>query len=611
MKTYFRLISYISPLYSFLPAFLVCVIISTIFSTLNFTFLAPILEILFKDTPQNISVISWEDMPSFELSTNYLQNLKTWGSGYLMTGDSSLSILLNVCVFLIISVFIANLFHFLAGYVTSPLKGKIVRGLRVAVYDKILKLHLSFFSDEHRGDIISRMTSDVQEIENSVVISVTGLIRYPVTIIITFIVLFNISSSLTLFSLLVLPISAIIIAGITKKLRGKAKQGQHFLGTILSNIDETLSGLKVIQSFTAEEYVSERFDKENSSYEKVLRKIDINYSLASPVSQFFGILVVVIIMYYGGKLIFEGKGDLNGGTFMVFIVLFATVITPIKALSNAIGTIQRGLVAGERLFAILDKEVKIESPENATILTEFKDKIVFDNVQFKYDETPILKGINLEIKKGQTIALVGPSGGGKSTMIDLLPRFHDVAAGKILVDGLPIQEYDLKSLRNQLGIVTQKPILFHDTVYNNITFGMNVTKEQVIEAAKIANAHDFIMKLDNGYDTIVGDGGGKLSGGQQQRVTIARAVLKNPAIFLLDEATSALDTESEHLIQDAFDNIMKGRTSVVIAHRLSTIRNADKIVVIKEGEIVEEGTHDQLIENEKGLYRKLVMMQNS
>lgn len=611
MKTYRRLLSFARPFHTFLPWFLLFSIISTIFSTLNFTFFAPILDVLFGKDKQHLKAVTWEQMPTFSLSSEYFGQLKDWGLAYLMADKPPIDILLNVCLLLIATVFIANLFQFLSGYSIASLKGRIVRGIRVTVYEKILQLHLSYFSDEHRGDIISRMTNDVQEIETTLISSINVLMRQPITIFITFFVLFKISASLTLFSLLVLPVSAVIIAIITKQLRGKAKQGQHFLGTILSNIDETLSGLKVIQSFTAEEYVGKRFDKENRAYEKVLRAIDVNYSLASPISQFFGILVVVLIMYYGGKLIFEGGGDLDAGMFMVFIILFASVITPIKSLSNAFGTIQRGIVAGERLFAILDKEVKIESPENAKILTEFKDKIVFENVQFKYDETPILKGINLEIKKGQTIALVGPSGGGKSTMIDLLPRFHDVAAGKILVDGSPIQEYELKSLRNQLGIVTQKPILFHDTVYNNITFGMEVTKEQVIEAAKIANAHDFILKLDNGYDTVVGDGGGKLSGGQQQRVTIARAVLKNPAIFLLDEATSALDTESEHLIQDAFDNIMKGRTSVVIAHRLSTIRNADKIVVIKEGEIVEEGTHDELIQNEEGLYRKLVMMQNS
>ncbi len=630
MKTYRRLLLFASPLRSFLPWYLLFTILATIFSTLNFAFFAPILDVLFQKQDQLIlskTPITFDTFPSFkliELGTNstfigqyiesikgFIMQVKDFFVLYLKSGTSLIDVLAKTCVILVFSAFFSSLFQFLASYYLAPLKGKVVRGVRTQVYEKILQLHLGFFSDEHRGDIISRMTNDVQEIETTLLQSFHTVIKQPITIIVVFATLFYISTSLTLFSLLVLPISAVLIAGITKKLRGRAKEGQHFLGEILSSIDEALSGIKVVQSFTAETYMSNKFYKQNKTYERLLRQIEISRSLASPISQFFGILVVVVILYFGGKVIFEGTGGLDAGTFLVFILLFASVISPIKSLANSIGIIQRGLVAGERLFTILDRDLEIENHPNAQQISVFQKNILFENVQFKYDEIPILKGINLEIKKGETVALVGPSGGGKSTMIDLIPRFHNVNGGKILIDGLEIEKCELASLRNQMGIVTQKPILFHDTVYNNIAFGMDVSKVQVIEAAKIANAHDFILGLEDGYDTVVGDGGGKLSGGQQQRVTIARAVLKDPAIFLLDEATSALDTESEKLIQSAFDKIMKDKTSVVIAHRLSTIRNADKIVVIKEGEIVEVGTHNELMLNEDGLYRKLAGMQNA
>ncbi|MCP4521575.1 MAG: ABC transporter ATP-binding protein [Cytophagales bacterium] len=619
MKTYRRLLLFASPLRTFFPWYLLSIVLATVFSTLNFTFFAPILNVLFNN---NVEITqeptTWTDLPTFEFSEAYFTNLKEWGRLYLTTGTSPLDVLFNVCVMLVVFTFIANFFHFLAGYFMASVKGKVVRKIRTAVHEKILELHLSFFSDKHRGDIISRMTNDVQEIETTLIQTFNTLIKQPLTIIFTFGALFYISTPMTLFSLVILPISAILIALITKRLRRKAKKGQHFLGEILSSIDETLTGVKVIQSFTAEEYMNDKFYQKNKIYEKLLRQIGISRSLASPISQFFGILVVVVILYYGGKLIFTGEGELELGTrnldpgnFLVFIILFASVISPIKAVANMVGIIQRGLVAGERLFTILDKEVLVKSKEGAEELKEMRESLSFENVVFKYDETEILKRINLEIKKGETVALVGPSGGGKSTMIDLIPRFHDVFSGSLLIDGKNIKDYDLQSLRKQMGIVTQKPILFHDTVYNNIAFGMDVTMEKVEEAAKIANAHDFIMGLDNGYDTLVGDGGGKLSGGQQQRITIARAVLKNPAIFLLDEATSALDTESEKLIQEAFDNIMKDKTSIVIAHRLSTVRNADKIVVLKAGEVVEVGTHDELIKVEDGLYQKLANMQNT
>jgi subfamily B ATP-binding cassette protein MsbA len=438
------------------------------------------------------------------------------------------------------------------------------------------------------------------------------LLKEPITIIISFLVLFYISTSLVVFTFIVLPIVAILISLITKKLRTKSKMGQHYLGQILEMIDETLGGLRVVQAFTAERYLKTKFQKLNRTYEKTLRAIDTSRSLASPVSQFFGMGVVLLILYYGGLLVLENIGNgtqLEPQMFVIFILMFAAVISPIKAFANVISSIQRGLIAGDRIFELIDSEQKIKSKENAQRLNGFHDQLELKNVSFSYGENQVLTDISLSIPKGKSIALVGPSGGGKSTLMDLFPRFQDVNSGTVSLDGVNVKDCDLQSLRELMGTVTQDSILFNDNIYNNIAFGLDATREQVEHAAKVANAHEFILNSENGYQTEIGDGGMKLSGGQRQRLTIARAVLRNPDILLLDEATSALDSESERLVQEALNKLMDNRTSIVIAHRLSTIQHVDEIVVIEQGKIKERGTHAELIANE-GVYFKLYNMQS-
>jgi subfamily B ATP-binding cassette protein MsbA len=612
MNTYRRILQFAAPLYKFLPWYLVCIIFAVIFDKAMILLFAPILDVLFNKEVNSLSNVTIAEFPEFVSITTYFGEVKDWALAYITSGESKENLLFKICMILLVTSFLANVFAFIGSSILAKLKGRIVRKVRTAVFNRLTTFELSYFSNERRGDIMSRMTNDVQEVEAIIIGSFHTLLKEPITIILTFSVLFYISTSLVVFTFIVLPVVAILIALITKKLRNKSKMGQHYLGQILEMIDETLGGLRVIQAFTAERYLKDKFANLNRTYEKTLRSIDISRSLAGPVSQFFGMGVVLMILYYGGSLVLNNIGngkELEPQMFVIFILMFAAVISPIKSFANAISSIQRGLIAGDRIFELMDAEQKIKSKENAPKLVGFHDKLELKNVSFSYGDNEVLSDISLTIPKGKSIALVGPSGGGKSTLMDLFPRFQDANKGTVTLDGVNLKDCDLFSLRNLTGTVTQDSILFNDTILNNIAFGIVATQEEVEQAAKVANAHDFILETENGYDTQIGDRGMKLSGGQRQRLTIARAVLKNPDILLLDEATSALDSKSERLVQDALNKLMDNRTSIVIAHRLSTIQHVDEIVVIEEGKIKERGTHAELIANE-GVYFKLYNMQS-
>jgi subfamily B ATP-binding cassette protein MsbA len=493
----------------------------------------------------------------------------------------------------------------------ARVRARVIRGLRLNLYQRILQLPLSFFSGERKGDLMSRFTNDVQEVETSVVNTLTGVIRDPLTIVFYFAVLFTMSAKLTLFSLILLPISGGIIASVSKRLRRQAKQSQKTLGTMLSVIDETLGGVRVIKAFNAQQYILGKFMDQNDQYARTSRSIDNTRDLASPFSEFAGVTVVAGLLYFGGALVLGGQSDLTAAKFIGYIILFSQVLTPAKALSSSFGNIQRGLVAGERVLSIIDTEPAIRDRPDAKILPPFEREIEMRDLQFSYGNTPVLYDVNLTIRKGSTVALVGSSGGGKSTLADLLPRFYDPSGGQLLIDGHDLRTCTLHSVRDQMGIVTQESILFNDTIFNNIRFNTQATEAEVIEAAKIANAHEFILASPDGYQTVIGDRGSRLSGGQRQRLSIARAILRNPPILILDEATSALDTESEKLVQEALQRLMQNRTSLVIAHRLSTVQHADEIVVLQHGRVVERGTHDELVRREGGVYQRLSSLQTN
>jgi subfamily B ATP-binding cassette protein MsbA len=485
-----------------------------------------------------------------------------------------------------------------------------VANLRDAVFGKAMSLHLGYFSNERKGNIISRLTSDVQEVEYSIANSFTVAFREPVTLIGYFVALFMLSVKLTLFTLLVIPVSGIVIAAIVKRLRKSAREGQESLSRLMSILDETFGGMRVVMAFNAANYLKEKFSQENMRYKHIVLSMAKKRELSSPFSEFTGVFVVVGILLYGGSLVLSNQSELNAAQFITYIAIFSQVLRPAKEISNAFSNIQRGLAAGDRIFTIIDTESAIQNKPGAVSISTFQDSIEFKNVYFAYEnDNWILKNISIKIPKGRTIALVGPSGGGKSTFADMVPRFYDPTKGQVLIDGKDLRECNIESIRRQMGIVTQESILFNDSIYNNIAFGRETSEEEVVMAAKIANAHSFIMDTSDGYQTMIGDRGTKLSGGQRQRISIARAVLKNPSILILDEATSALDTESEKLVQEALNNLMKNRTSLVIAHRLSTIQHADEILVIQNGQIVERGNHEDLLEVENGVYKKLNMMQ--
>ncbi len=607
MKTYFRLISFAYPISKFAIPYVICTIITVVFGTLNLALLMPLLSVLFKGSGEEEGVIA----PVLQ-QPEHFYNLKEWFnylSNTLYYELGPYQALQYICVIIVISVFISNLFRYFCQRIMENFRIHTLLKLRKAVFDNVMDLDLGFFSSQRKGDVISKIASDVQTVQYSVTGTLQVVFKEPLQLIAYLATLFFLSPQLTFFSILVIPISGIVIGRIVKNLKHEAKIGQQSFANMITYLDEALSGIKIIKSFNSVSFVKKRFENENEYYASVMRKMAARQQLGSPVSELLGVTMVAIILLYGGSLVLSGKGSLDASAFITYIGIFSQVMRPAKALTDSFSNIHNGLAAGERVLELIDAKGKVQDKPDAIEVNTFEHQIIFDNVQFAYDEKPILKNINLEINKGETVALVGPSGGGKSTLVDLIPRFMDVNAGAILFDNKDLRDLNQESLRSLIGMVNQESILFNDTVFNNIAFGNeSATLEQVEAAARIANAHDFISKLEYGYDSNIGDRGSKLSGGQKQRLCIARAVLKNPPIMLLDEATSALDTESERLVQDSLYKLMENRTTIVIAHRLSTIQNADKIVVLEDGKIVEVGPHLELMEN-NGLYRRLIDMQ--
>ncbi|GHV65389.1 ABC transporter ATP-binding protein [Bacteroidia bacterium] len=575
------------------------------FGVFSLVMLTPVLGILFGTQPDvtEKAEFAWNMSACKDLLYYYITVIKnSFGAG---------STLLFVGGLALVAAALKGFFNYMAAYESVYIRNGIVRDIRKKIFLKILLLPLPFFSEERKGDIISRMTGDVQEVEASIMSSIEMLFQSPVIILVTLTGMLLISWELTLFVLVILPVMGYIIGKVGKNLKQISRAGQNKMGVILSIIEETLSGLRIIKAFNAEHKVSERFNGENEQNRRIQNRLQRRRSLAHPMSEFLGTIVIVVILWFGGTLILGGIGNLTAPAFIAYIALFYTIVNPAKNLTTAYYSVQKGLAAMERIDDILKAQSSIIESANPVTINQFERAVEYKNVNFSYTENrAVLKDINLCIPKGKTVALVGQSGSGKSTFVDLLPRFYDVNSGAITIDGVDIRQLSFHDLRELMGNVNQDPILFNDTIGNNIAFGVeNATQEDIIHAAKVANAHEFIMETENGYDTIIGDRGGKLSGGQRQRLSIARAVLKNPPIMILDEATSALDTESEKLVQDALDNLMKNRTSIVVAHRLSTIKNADLICVFNQGEIVECGTHEELLQR-KGIYNKLCKMQN-
>ncbi|WP_336514436.1 ABC transporter ATP-binding protein [Pollutibacter soli] len=601
MKTYFRLLSFAKPLGRYAIPYILFTILSVIFGTLNLALVAPLLNTLFN--PEKSQVVK---KPSgfFDIFNqfNYYASLANQHFGIYKT-------LMIVCGVIILSVFLGNFFRYLSQRTMENLRIQTLLNLRKSVFDHVMNLDIGYFNNERKGDIISKVASDVQVVQFSVTGTLQVIFKEPLTLIAYLVVLFVISYKLTLMSMLIIPIAGLVIARIVKRLKRDAADAHISYGTMISYLDEALNGIRVIKAFNAKDFITKRFDDENEKYSRIVKSMARRQQLASPVSESLGVLMVGGIVLYGGWLILGGNEGLNAASFIAYIAIFSQVMRPAKAITDSFSNIHSGLAAGERVLGLIDEKPVIRDKPGARELTSFNESIKFENVSFRYNERIVLNNINLEIPKGKTIALVGPSGGGKSTLMDMIPRFIQPYEGKIRVDGTDIQDYSLRSLRSMMGIVSQDSILFNDSIYNNIAFGQSgISIDQVIQAAKIANAHDFILSTANGYETNIGDRGVKLSGGQRQRICIARAVLNNPPVMLLDEATSALDTESEKIVQEALNNLMKQRTSLIIAHRLSTIQHADEIVVIENGRIAERGTYLELIERQ-GLFRRLTEMQ--
>jgi len=604
MSTYLRIFNFARPLRKTLPFYILFTLLSALFYSINLTLLAPVVNLLFRENlPEKPAAA-----PEYELSPDYLVDLFNYHFVSLLHEEGKLNALYYVLAVITASVILYVIFYYLSGIILAHIRANVIRRIRSHIFNNVTSLDIGFFTNERKGDVMSRITNDVQEIEASVVNSMKVTFREPFYIIAFLGAMLAISVNLTLFALVYILVTGVIISEIVKRLKKQSTQIQENLGRIVSMLDESLSGIRIIKAFNATKMVNNKFAGEVNQYARTNISIAYKNELATPISQLLGALAIAGLLLYGGTRVFAGHID--AGSFLAFIAIFSQLLNPSKAISKEVSSIQRGIAAGERIFTIIDLQPTINNIEDPIEIHDFKEGIEFQNVSFAYENEKVLKNINLTIRKGTTVALVGMSGGGKSTLADLVPRFYDPVNGAIFLDGKPLKDYEIESLRRQMGIVTQESILFNDTIFNNIAFGKpDASQEEVEQAAKVANAHQFITQTEKGYETNIGERGTKLSGGQRQRISIARAVLKNPPILILDEATSALDSESEKLVQDALTNLMKNRTSVVIAHRLSTIQHADEILVLQEGEIVERGKHEDLVKNNK-IYTKLTAMQS-
>ncbi len=606
MKTYFRLLSFAKPIEKFAIPYILVTALAIALNTLNFTLLAPFFNTLF-ESHQNAATHSlshplphsfFDIMGTFEYYSEYA--IHRYGQVVAMEIAIGIIVVCNL---------LSNFFRYLSQWIMENLRVHTLLNLRRSVFFNVMDLHLGFFSNERKGDIMAKISTDVQTVQFSVTATLQVIFKEPVQLIFYLVTLFLISAQLTLFALLFIPISAFIIARIVKNLKKQAVASQTSFGLMISYLDEALSGIKIIKAFNAVDIIKDRFQNENIRYSSITRSMAKKQQLASPVSESMGVMMVSSVILYGGVLVIHHQSSLNAASFIAYIAIFSQVTRPAKAITDAFGNIHQGLASGDRVLELIDQVPQIKDSPNAIEINEFKSNLRFENVSFSYEDKLVLDNISFEIPKGKSIALVGPSGGGKSTLMDLIPRFIEPNSGKIYIDDIEIKNLKIDSIRSLMGIINQESILFNDTIFNNIAFGNpEASLEEVEVAAKIANAHDFIIRTEKGYETNIGDRGVKLSGGQKQRLSIARAILNNPEILLMDEATSSLDTESEKLVQDALNSLMKSRTSLIIAHRLSTIQNVDLIMVLDHGKITEKGTHNDLMAA-NGLYKKLIDLQ--
>jgi subfamily B ATP-binding cassette protein MsbA len=600
-KPFLRIVSFARPYRRFLPAYTASIIPGMIFGVLNFVLILPVLEFIFEKKPLTY-------VENLEFSLTNAKYFKDVFYNFLYTVNESCGengTLVIICVAVLAASFFANMFKYFAQRSLVSMRVHVLKNMRKTIFNKITGLHIAYFNEQRKGDLMSTLSNDIGEVQNSVVSSFQVIFKEPIMIAGNMAVLFYMSYQLTVFSLIAAPVSAFFIGRLARKLKHDAGVAQKHQADIMSVIEETLSGMRIIKAFNAQKYVRNKFENANENYRKSSKRVANRQEMASPMSEFLGVAIVLAIVYFGGRLVLGGNLNMSASEFIVYIALYYNILVPVKELTRSFTSIQKGMASAKRIFDVLDYPVDIFKSEHPVSISEFNDKIEFDNVSFHYSEknSEVLRNVNLTIPKGKTCALVGHSGAGKSTMADLIPRFYDVTGGELKLDGVNIKDYQPKDLISLMGIVSQESILFNDTVFNNIAFGWEeATEENVRKAAEIANAHEFIVKLENGYDTMIGDRGNRLSGGQRQRLAIARAVLRNPPILIMDEATSALDSESERLVQDALYKLMENRTSVVIAHRLSTVRNADCIVVIQDGQIIEQGTHEELMAKRKAYF---------
>ncbi len=611
MKKLHKVLKYILPYWGYASLNILFNILSVFFSLVSFALFIPILQMLFKttDIPETAPALDFHSLESLKI--NFYHTIGQWINEF-----GELKVLLYISIVIVMLFFLKNFFRYLAMFFLAPVRNGVIKDIRNELYMKVLILPLSYYSEQKKGDLIARITSDPQEVEWSIMSSLEAIFREPITIISFVITLFIINPSLTAFVLILLPASGFLIGRIGKSLKRTSVKGQRKMGELLAIIEETISGLRIIKAFNFINDAAENFNKNNKTYTRLMIKLYRKRDLASPLSEFLGAIVIVVVLWFGGRIVLNPEMHLDAAIFIVYLGIFSQLIPPAKAMTTAIYNVQKGAASVERIEQVLDAEEVIVEKQDAKRIDVFNEKIEFRNVSFTYtpddenDTIEVLKNINICIDKGKTIALVGASGAGKTTIINLLPRFYDTTKGEIFIDGTPIKDFVISDVRGLMGIVTQESILFNDTVSNNIALGKkDASYEEIVVSATVANADGFIQELEDGYQTNIGDRGGKLSGGQQQRISIARAVLKNPPILLLDEATSSLDTGSERLVQDALEKLMESRTSIVIAHRLSTIKKADEIIVLDKGEIVEKGTHSELLKL-NGVYKKLHTLQS-